>query len=523
MRWKITLQFLAAIIIIGIAGNFINTAVMSYNFYLASNGSDVGNMMISFSPKTIDVKKVVRQIRVEGDEKLDITEEAKMLLNESKSWVQVIDDTGKEIESVNKPVLVKNQYSETELANLKREPGILKGYDVFIYQRGPMGMEGVTVAKFAAKDQDIAFENHESASRVVDENKNGDIKIRRPVPDIQYIIGVPKPKITVYTFVYSFYSYIKNILDINPKNAPELVSNILTFLVIVLLGYVFARSLTKPVVKITDGIAAMAEGDLRVSYPEKGLYREVYASLNHMSQQLQSNELERKKIEKMREEWIANISHDLKTPLSSIRGYMELMLEADEELTPEERNKFSKVIMDKSDYMELLLEDLKLTQKLKNDLIPINKEEVDMVELLREVVINILNHPIHGDRKVLFEPELEKVILTADPVLMQRALTNIICNAIIHNPKETSVWVRIMNKKGLSIEIEDNGRGIHKDDLENLFDRYYRGTNTDEACEGSGLGLAISKQIIEAHGGKIELKSEIGEGTKVEVKFGVKQ
>ncbi len=500
MRWKVTLQFLAAIIIIGIAGNFINTAVMSYYFYVASNGSNVGKMMTAFNPNSIDVRKVVGQIKLK-DEQPDITQEAITLLNENKSWVQIIDKSGKEIESVNKPVIVKSQYTKEDLTKLKDAPGLLKGYDVFVYQ-APPSLESMTISKFAVRKMN-------DGTVPVNETEEG------AMPKVQYIIGVPKPKITMYTFLYGFYSYIKGFFNIGPT----MVSNTLTFMIIILLGYIFARRLTKPVVKITDGIAAMAEGDLSISYTEKGLYKEVYTSLNHMSQKLQSNELERKKIEKMREEWIANISHDLKTPLSSIRGYIELMLEADDRVTPEERIKFSKIIMDKSEYMEVLLEDLKLTQKLKNELIPLNKEEVNVVELLREVVINILNDPEYEERRVIFEPQLETVMLNADQVLMQRAFTNIVCNAMIHNPEETMVWVRVMKGKGIRIEIEDNGRGIHKDDQENLFERYYRGTNTEESRAGSGLGLAISKQIIEAHGGKIRLESKIGEGTKVEILF----
>jgi signal transduction histidine kinase len=118
-----------------------------------------------------------------------------------------------------------------------------------------------------------------------------------------------------------------------------------------------------------------------------------------------------------------------------------------------------------------------------------------------------------------FNPQSEEIILNCDSTLISRALSNVIYNAIVHNPKGTKIEVNIKKEREIIIEIVDDGKGIPKEELEKLFDRYYRGTNTGEEHKGSGLGMAIAKQIIEAHHGKIMVNSKVGVGTTVKIIF----
>jgi signal transduction histidine kinase len=475
MRWKVTLQFLVIMLIIAIAGNFINAVVTSYFFYPSDVGYAV-KVPVTLDPKAADVKQIVRKLRSENGDTF-ITPEIKNVLVRSNAWIQIINKNGKEIENVNKPVIVKSDYTPDELSPFPNIPLEVKGYDVMV--------------------------------SMTSNPKLG--------TQFTYIIGTPRPKITVSTLLYSIYSYLTDWGS--PKSSPKVVSALLTVLMALILGYIFARNLTKPVIKITDGIAALSGGDYNVNYKEKGLYKEVHKSLNNMVTALQSSETVRKRTEKMREEWIINISHDLKTPLASIKGYGELLLEPDFNLSAEERKKYSEVILKKSEYIENLLNDLKLTQRLKNDLIPLNKSNGNLVELLRDIVINLLNDPGYQNRKVFFDPDEETIIFNYDSGLMQRALTNIIYNAVVHNPDDTVIIVKVSANNGICIDIEDNGNGISEEDQKSLFERYYRGTNTDASHPGSGLGLAIAKQVIELHCGKIELNSKIDKGTKIRIQF----
>jgi len=290
-------------------------------------------------------------------------------------------------------------------------------------------------------------------------------------------------------------------------------------IVLLFMGYIFGRSLTKPVVDIIHGIQQLSKGNYDVSYTEKGIYKDVYTNLNNLSNQLKLNEREREKTEKMREEWINNLSHDLKTPLSSIKGYSELMADEDYFLTDNEIKEYSRIIKNKANYLEELLEDLKLTQVLKTGLFPMNTKSQDIVELLRGITIDVLNNPKYEKRRIRFNIRKEQIFFSFDKMLMQRAFTNLLYNSLVHNDEHTEIIINIDKKDKVYIEIEDDGKGIPEEDLDNLFERYYRGTDTGESHKGSGLGLSIAKQIIEIHGGTINVESILGVGTRFIVAF----
>ena len=135
---------------------------------------------------------------------------------------------------------------------------------------------------------------------------------------------------------------------------------------------------------------------------------------------------------------------------------------------------------------------------------------------LRELVIDITNDPTYSGRDLEFESNLPEFTSAVDPDLFRRAVQNLIVNALVHNPPETKVTISITKaqESGIHISIRDNGVGMSEEEQSNLFNRYYRGTNTKEKPEGSGLGLAIAKQIVTLHGGDIVVKSKPGEGTE---------
>lgn len=147
------------------------------------------------------------------------------------------------------------------------------------------------------------------------------------------------------------------------------------------------------------------------------------------------------------------------------------------------------------------------------------KEKGNLAELLRDTVINILNDPRYEDRLIHFDCEAEDLVMEFDPHLFKRAFTNLVMNAVMHNPEDTEIWVRARRDEGILVEISDNGNGISDSDQEKLFHRYYRGTSTNASYDGSGLGLAIAREIIEAHAGKIELESRLGEGTTIRIRL----
>ncbi|PEP52554.1 sensor histidine kinase, partial [Bacillus pseudomycoides] len=288
-----------------------------------------------------------------------------------------------------------------------------------------------------------------------------------------------------------------------------------TVVCILLFAYIVARYMSKPVVMIIEHINKLKQGQYKQVPEEKGIYAEVYTNLNQLSHQLKDINVQRKRLDTMRAEWIINISHDLKTPLSSIKGYSEVIGNREYKITAQEMYQYAEVIQNKSIYIEKLIDDLKLTYQLKNALLPIHKTTVDIVNLTRETIIEFMNMPQYENRLIEFECPQEELIIKADQGLIQRVTVNLLNNALIHTDVKTVIQVRIKQTSGyIIVTIEDNGDGIHKNDLPHIFDRYFRGTNTDPKS-GSGLGMAIVKEIIVAHGGEIAVESTKGKGTKI--------
>lgn len=223
----------------------------------------------------------------------------------------------------------------------------------------------------------------------------------------------------------------------------------------------------------------------------------------------------------MREEWISNVSHDMKTPLASIHGYTELMKDNAHELTPQELYEFTSIINRQSVYMKNLLDDLNLTMRLRNQRLPLQFEDVDIVGFIREMTIELLNDSQFGDREVEFEANVDKAMHKVDKNLLKRAIFNFIYNALVHNDENVVVKIQIddihlQSEHHTQITIADNGRGIPSKDLDQVFERYYRGTNT-ASKHGTGLGMAIARDIILAHKGKLDLTSIENKGTTITI------
>lgn len=251
---------------------------------------------------------------------------------------------------------------------------------------------------------------------------------------------------------------------------------------------------------------------------EHGTFFDVYDSLNTLNTEIRESDRLRARTEQMRKEWIANITHDLKTPLSPIKGYAELLLQEDKSF--EECRKYAGIMLKNAAYMETLIEDLKLTYQLSNGMLPLNRQQQDAVRFLRELVIDILNMPEYENRVIHFDSPIETLSYPFDTTLFTRAFRNLVLNAFIHGTPDTEVWLQVSSADTeFRIWLADNGNGMTAAERERLFDRYYRGEATRQKPEGSGLGLAIAKEIIELHGGQISVDTIPGTGTTFYIRF----
>lgn len=254
-------------------------------------------------------------------------------------------------------------------------------------------------------------------------------------------------------------------------------------------------------------------GKVRLQYR---LYSEVITAFYEMAEQLSLAEKERKQLETTREEWMTGISHDLRTPLSTIQGYGHMLESGHYNWNEEELKEIGQTLRDKSEYMVELVEDFSLAFKLKNNVVALETKKVDVHQLLQHIVLKFVNDRTIEKVQFSYMPVHLQPFIQADPRWFERMLDNLIFNAIKHNPENTTITISTAIKSDrVLIKIQDDGIGMDEETQKNLFDRYYRGTNTTEKTEGAGLGMSIAKAICELHKGHIEVRSTLHEGTAI--------
>lgn len=290
---------------------------------------------------------------------------------------------------------------------------------------------------------------------------------------------------------------------------------------LLIISYMYTYSISQPINRMVEHIQALKEGRYEVKAPGKGIYATVEKTLNALGLQLKRAELESAEAETTREEWIMNLSHDIKTPLTSIMGYGELIGDTDYPLSDEERRHYREVIIDKGAYIETLLSDLNLATRLKHHQMPLKRQTVNLIEEIRRTLIDTLNNPkvIDTGHTVEYTYASDQVACDVDRRLFKRVMQNLIQNAFEHNDDPVKVTVHVTTDEvyGVRIVIEDDGKGVKAQELSKIFTRYYRGTHTRHKSEGTGLGLAIAKDIVEAHGGTISAENSPLGGLKIEL------
>ena len=257
--------------------------------------------------------------------------------------------------------------------------------------------------------------------------------------------------------------------------------------------------------------------DKRKLKPRYRLFAEVLGDLSRLSDYLMQTELQRAEREESKKNWITGVSHDLKTPLSYITGYAELLLTKDYQFEQEERLFFLRNIHNKGVTIGELIEDLSMSFKMDEfkGTVPLSRAVFDFVDFMRRIIADIVNDPRASGYDLALQCDISSLEISADQRLLQRAFQNIIMNGVLHNPQGTAIEINIeaMPDQRARIEIKDNGRGMSEDTVKNLFTRYYRNPEKEDANFSGGLGLSVAKTILEAHGGTISVASVPSLGT----------
>lgn len=289
-------------------------------------------------------------------------------------------------------------------------------------------------------------------------------------------------------------------------------------------GVLFSIFFVKPVFQIISFLPNLSSGERIINNKEifnsQGklkvlyfLFRDIIKDIQNLEANLHYAEEERQKIELAKGDWLAGVSHDLKTPLSYITGYSSLLLHSDYEFTSEETKTSLDQIYQKSLYIEKMVEDLNLSFYLESDSLQLRLEETDLVYLLQEVVNDVAASPQSPKDRISFLSKEKRAFVNVDARLIYRTLHNLIMNGVEHNSPQTQIMISLERNERhqLVIQISDNGQGMSSEIIENCFEKY---TNSEKKAHHRGLGISIAYQILKAHGMKIEVESEVGIGTQ---------
>jgi two-component system, OmpR family, sensor histidine kinase SaeS len=269
--------------------------------------------------------------------------------------------------------------------------------------------------------------------------------------------------------------------------------------------------LLKSVKQMSNEAERMAKGDFDVKVTEAGPQeiRELAANFNHMSTRIEAMFDELRESEKFKSELIANVSHDLRTPLSSIHSFVAA-LNDDIIEDPEARKRYYETILSETEKLGLLIEEVLEFSQLENRKLPWNPHPTPIDKLLIETIQQFerVLQEKHVEVIVQYDEDLPLVPLM--PVQIKRVMTNFIQNALSFSPDQTSLEIKaVKDGEMMNFSVTDEGKGVPLEEQASIFQRFYRVEKSrNKAGGGSGLGLSISKEIVELHGGEIGVESD---------------
>ncbi|HEQ3527062.1 TPA: HAMP domain-containing histidine kinase [Bacillus cereus] len=515
------------------------------------------------------------------DGHISLQSEVQDLIKEKNDWLQVVDENGKILYHFNTPNDVPNAYTKTSLvayiqhhieSNYKftyweielEEKKVLVIYGGMLKSNALLTAiqkdhSSLTMDSFTLTDQEKQLLSKEKAALQIF-NQNGEEVFAYPAGKkktfsaIQIALNEKEPW-NHKENTSSFYDANSgNLLVVTAKNdhyyPDDEIEDVFTkkfligcglillivFVYLVILSIWYGNKFGKPLLHAMRWLKNIAGGKYEEPISKKGkpvrfrrsgkekwsfrLFRDVTSSLEHLSITLKKNDAMRQVLQQTREEWITGLTHDLKTPLSSIYGYALLLESNQYNWTDRDIQQFGSVMKEKSQYMTTLIDDLSLTYQLKNNSLPAQHVNVEINQFVQKVLLQFINNPTLQNQNIEFVPSSNKIQYFIEEKWFQRIIENLLVNAVKHNNETTTVIVKLsQNANSFTLSISDDGKGMDEKTKELLFERYYRGTNTEESNIGTGLGLAITKQLVHAHNGTISVDSALGKGTMIILVF----
>ncbi len=293
---------------------------------------------------------------------------------------------------------------------------------------------------------------------------------------------------------------------------------LIAFLLTSILGLLAIYIITRNLNKIIAAFQRFKAGNhsVRIDMKSGGELANVADTFNSMAETIQQNIIQLKSVEELRKELIANVSHDLRSPIASIQGFAETILLKEKNISEEERKKYLEIILQNSKNLSKLVNDLFELSKLESNPKMIQQEPVQVAELVQDVAdkFQIIAREKNISINTIYSKSLPLVY--ADIQMTDRVFQNILDNAIKYCSAGDVVTIELeLLKNAILVKITDTGKGIAEDELPYIFTRYYKGKKT-AGTNSTGLGLAIVKKILDLHKSTINVYSKINQGTRFE-------
>ncbi|MBC5637742.1 HAMP domain-containing histidine kinase [Ornithinibacillus sp. BX22] len=570
LRWRLFLNFLFQFILIAATMLFLILITLMFAvIFFTKDYSEQNYYQAMLESISMDTGNSLRDLQMaEGwDDNL----------KEQEVWVQIIDENGNVTESGNVPEDIPNHYSQYNLITMKQTKEI-NGYSLAFYLETfyennylfLLGYEDFgnhllqTILEDYGENGQIPDSHIPEVERILSES-NGKLEIFDSNETLLLTIGndlkVKEKPLNVFlresspnTFptnqnfykdpesdtLWVLYTPNDNAKELELKQYHDLgiafaITGIIVLFITIMISiwngfryghplFIFSNWLSRMGNQEYGEVLTAQEkkqvykrnGKLKIRYR---LFKEVFQAFYEMAEKLDRSKKERELLERTREEWMAGISHDLRTPLSTMQGYGNLLESSQYNWSKEELAEIGETIKNKSEYMLRLIEDFTLNFQLKNESATILLQKRKINQFMNELIQKYKQDRTIEEYSLSFAPLEKDVEVEINKRLFERLIDNLIYNAIKHNPIGTKIEILLdkTTSNQLKLTIKDDGVGMDERTKQHLFDRYYRGTNTDEKTEGTGLGMSIALQIAVAHRGEVQVDSKVNEGTSVSV------
>ena len=282
---------------------------------------------------------------------------------------------------------------------------------------------------------------------------------------------------------------------------------LIVIVIALVLAFFLSRNISEPIVKMKDEANKLAQGNYDAHFKT-----DSFSKINDLASTLDDATDKLSKVNDLRKDLLANVSHDIKTPLTMIKAYAEMIKDISGE-DPRKRNEHLDVIIQESDYLDRLVTDMSELSKLQSGVMEINRDNFDLKVCVDNVVL-LLSKAIN-EKNINLVLDLADCVIYADEIKISQVVYNFLSNALKYSDDDSKIIIRSWaDEDKVRLEVIDNGSGISEEALPYIWDRYYKvDKNFNRSVNSTGLGLAIAKAILEAHDARYGVISKVGEGS----------